>query len=452
MQKVPVVKVIDIRNFSSVDEMFESHHSIWPPRIFLVSDADEELQVLEKITSLDDVCLIKNIDVQLDRRIQLVEIRASILSQLKNQNEDPLTGLKYRQVMEEDFKHLISGMKPHDLCSLILVDLDFFKAVNDKYGHNFGDTVLKQVGHILKDAHIDSMVYRYGGEEFAILYRSNMEQSMAFADYLREVIAETGITFQGEKVFITASFGVATGNGTADLTMLLKEADRYLYQAKELGRNRVVGAIDFNSIVHTSNELPEVVDFENRMKVATQRLMKYMSIRYRSSVKQIQIDRDIDGLTGVYVRRYFDERFKREFQNAKKNNKKLSILFIDLDNFGSVNKTYGFANGDRVLKSSTGVFKKSIRLVDWIGRYGGEEFCIVLPDTSLDNAIEVANRILSELRSTVVLDETGGAIIVTGSIGVGELMSGEVEESFIHRVSNYTLEAKKRGKDQIFYE
>lgn len=91
-------------------------------------------------------------------------------------------------------------------------------------------------------------------------------------------------------------------------------------------------------------------------------------------------------------------------------------------------------------------------MVDWIGRYGGEEFCIVLPDTSLDDAVEVANRILSELRSTVVLDETEREIIVTGSIGVGELMSGEVEESFIHRVSNYTLEAKKRGKDQIFYE
>ena len=452
MQKIPVVKVIDIRKFSSVDEMLEFHHSIWPPRIFLVGNSDEQLQVLEKITSLDDVCLIKNIDAQLDRRIQLVEIRASILHKFKNENEDPLTGLKKRKVMEEDFKHLMSGMKPDDLCSLILVDLDYFKAVNDKYGHDFGDKVLKKVGHILKDAHIDSSVYRFGGEEFAILHRSNMQQSTAFADYLREVIAETGFTFQGEKVFVTASFGVATVNVTADLTMLLKEADRNLYQAKTLGRNRVVGTTDFNSIVHTSNELPEVVDFENKMKVATQRLMKYMSIRYRSSVKQIQIDRDIDGLTGVYVRRYFDERFKREVQNAKKNNKKFSILFIDLDNFGSVNKTYGFTNGDRVLKSSTGVFKKFIRLVDWIGRYGGEEFCIVLPDTSLDDAVEVGNRILFELRSNVVHDETGGKIIVTGSIGVGELMSGEVEESFIHRVSNYTLEAKKRGKDQIFYE
>ena len=451
MTRRPDIQIIDLRKFSSFEDMLKFSHSVESPRLFLVRNADQEAEILRGFVSLmDEVCVIKNIDTHMALKMEIIKRRYEAFNAIKRYT-DSLTGVKSRSALESDFDFLRSGMDPTDNCSLIMVDLDNFKRLNDQFGHQFGDHVLKKVGSILKKALNNSYVYRLGGEEFAIIYLSGGAQSFALAEYLREEIMRTEFTFLGETASVTASFGVATGNGESKIEDLVKAADTYLYQAKCQGRNKVVCSQDFSNVVENSLSIPEVVDFENRMNVATQRLMQYLSLRYRNSVKQIQDQGNLDGLTGVYVRRYFDSRFKREVENAIQETRRLSVIFIDLDHFGQVNKTYGFLNGDRVLSSSSKIFKECIRTVDWIGRYGGEEFCIVLPGTGLKEAIDIADRILNKLRLNIVKDEKNRQIAVTASLGVGEFnLKTENQECFIKRVSNYTLTAKKLGRNQIF--
>lgn len=100
-----------------------------------------------------------------------------------------------------------------------------------------------------------------------------------------------------------------------------------------------------------------------------------------------------DGLTGVYVRRYFLERFKAEQLRSRQNNFPLSLLLIDVDNFKAYNDNYGHIAGDGVLKEVAKILKLSLRQIDMCGRYGGEEFCIMLPETSKEKAYAVSERI-----------------------------------------------------------
>ena len=126
----------------------------------------------------------------------------------------------------------------------VMIDLDHFKRINDTWGHHAGDKVLVVASSILMEmAREYDEVGRYGGEEFAILLPgATIEGAAAVAERIREKIAATSVEVDGQKISMTASFGVACypAPGIDDLTDLLKAADKALYEAKASGRNRVV--------------------------------------------------------------------------------------------------------------------------------------------------------------------------------------------------------------------
>ncbi|MBI2920556.1 MAG: GGDEF domain-containing protein [Planctomycetes bacterium] len=128
--------------------------------------------------------------------------------------------------------------------SLLMMDIDHFKKINDSYGHQVGDAVLRMVARAMKGTVRKSdVVARYGGEEFALIApETNKEEAIRMAERLRTRIMESKIEGPGGKpVSVTASFGVATyPNDAGDLRSLVAAADKALYQAKERGRNQVV--------------------------------------------------------------------------------------------------------------------------------------------------------------------------------------------------------------------
>jgi diguanylate cyclase (GGDEF)-like protein len=125
-----------------------------------------------------------------------------------------------------------------------MVDLDRFKSVNDTYGHQAGDVVLKQLAHILKrEAREIDRVGRYGGEEFMLLLPGTvLDAAVTFAERVRKKVEEHTFTFDGGSLHRTASFGVSAWPHPriGDCEALVRAADDALYVAKERGRNRVV--------------------------------------------------------------------------------------------------------------------------------------------------------------------------------------------------------------------
>jgi diguanylate cyclase (GGDEF)-like protein len=155
----------------------------------------------------------------------------------RDANTDPLTGLFNRRKFDEELEKEISRSRRYfSSMSLILLDLDLFKNINDAYGHKQGDLVLKTVAQALIDnIRSTDILARWGGEEFIlILPQSSLEQSLISAEHIRKTIE--ALSFK-KGFSITASFGVTEYKATDDQDSLFKRLDRALYRAKNSGRN-----------------------------------------------------------------------------------------------------------------------------------------------------------------------------------------------------------------------
>jgi diguanylate cyclase (GGDEF)-like protein/PAS domain S-box-containing protein len=185
--------------------------------------------------------LALNVAKQIALSLANLNLRATLHSQAIL---DPLTGLFNRRYMEDNFiRELYRAQRKELLLGAILLDLDHFKRINDKFGHEAGDAVLATVARCLKNnTRREDIVCRYGGEEFLlVLPESSLETTLQRAEQLRELISTLEITHLGHPLgVITASFGVA-GYPQHGKTReeIIRAADTSLYRAKQEGRNRV---------------------------------------------------------------------------------------------------------------------------------------------------------------------------------------------------------------------
>lgn len=156
--------------------------------------------------------------------------------------EDQLTGLKNRRGFYNHFEKHVKPSMADFPASLIICDIDFFKKVNDTYGHNAGDAILKNVSSsLVKHSRIDDGVFRWGGEEFIVLLpRTNLDKASEVAERLRAEIASAVCNFEGIDLKVTMSFGVTQLNSKISIEDNISKADERLYNAKETGRNKVV--------------------------------------------------------------------------------------------------------------------------------------------------------------------------------------------------------------------
>ncbi len=123
---------------------------------------------------------------------------------------------------------------------LLFIDIDFFKKVNDNYGHSAGDIVIIQVANIIKDSEKNAVVSRFGGEEFAVfLEHRDPSQTLQVANAIRQLVEESTIEYEDVQIKVTVSIGVTNINHTTTIDDALKVADARLYKAKQTGRNKV---------------------------------------------------------------------------------------------------------------------------------------------------------------------------------------------------------------------
>ncbi|MCG3735485.1 response regulator [Vibrio cincinnatiensis] len=162
---------------------------------------------------------------------QLLNIKESNDNLFKLANEDALTGLWNRRYL---FGEICKGMGHRNVA---MIDIDFFKKVNDRYGHDGGDEVIKMVARLFKKYFSSDIISRLGGEEFFIYSKLSIEDFLSKLETLRLHIATTPVIHQDQVIEITISIGVSSLNGTLDEQ--IKQADIRLYLSKENGRNRV---------------------------------------------------------------------------------------------------------------------------------------------------------------------------------------------------------------------
>lgn len=156
-----------------------------------------------------------------------------------------------------------------------------------------------------------------------------------------------------------------------------------------------------------------------------------------------------DTLTGLYNLRHFRDRLEANITDAERQGSPLSLVFFDLDHFKRINDTYGHAAGDVVLVSIAKNVGNILRRNELLARIGGEEFALLLPHTTLDQATRLAERLLDVVRHLSIAINASDHISVTMSLGAVTLAPGEDGKSFAERADEAMYEAKRTGRDRV---
>lgn len=191
--------------------------------------------------------------------------------------------------------------------------------------------------------------------------------------------------------------------------------------------------------------LPRVY-FENFMILSSQFAIQFQKVILYKKVQEMSIT---DSLTQVFTRRYFIERMNEELRRSMRHKTNLSFLMLDLDHFKETNDKFGHLVGDVVLKEIAIILKETLREIDIIGRYGGEEFAIVLTGIGRDGALQVAERIRQDIEAAIfkAYDE---AVSTTVSIGVSVFPDEGVDvNSLIESADQALYKAKETGRNKI---
>ena len=214
-----------------------------------------------------------------------------------------------------------------------------------------------------------------------------------------------------------------------------------------ISENKLLGCIVTKSTdnILSEKEISYIEQLTNQAATTINRANVYAEILKHAT---------LDALTGLYNRHQLEERIKQEVSGAKRQHRSLCTIMTDIDYFKNVNDTYGHAAGDLVLKTVSNVIKHQLRDYDIAGRYGGEEFVIILPFTKLDEAQMVAERLKKAVANTKIdiskvnPDVQKKNINVTISLGVCEYKNGDDEKSLLQKADKALYKAKENGRNR----
>jgi diguanylate cyclase (GGDEF)-like protein len=179
---------------------------------------------------------------------------------------------------------------------------------------------------------------------------------------------------------------------------------------------------------------------------STQVSIHFTNLRSRERIVALA---DQDDLTGVPNRRFFRRQLAQEIERATVYNLPLSLLILDVDDFKEINDAFGHATGDVVLSELCAAIRGMLRSPDWISRFGGDEFAVVLPHTDLLGATAVADRMMETIARLVIAADRGQAIHCSISIGVAQLNTSDANFSdLVRRADDRLYEAKRQGKNR----
>ena len=227
--------------------------------------------------------------------------------------------------------------------------------------------------------------------------------------------------------------------------------------ARRLGPDNLTVPLDLKrSPRPTHDELDEVADGFRTLQESLRQHIGNLDAQVEERTRQladalaeVRALSVTDPLTGCYNRRHIDERLPPEVVRAERYQRPLTVVFLDIDHFKQVNDTHGHAAGDAVLRTLGGLLRGGLRdQLDWAGRYGGEEFLIVLPETGIDAALLFAERLRQKIERTPI-EHAGNTFFVSSSFGVAQLGEDEDAADLLARADALLYRAKERGRNCV---
>jgi diguanylate cyclase (GGDEF)-like protein len=336
---------------------------------------------------------------------------------------DHLTGLHNREAFARRLQHARS-LKLRG--TVVLLDADHFKQVNDRHGHQMGDEVLRVIARRLSEMlPEDAVLARVGGDEFMAFLPCVDTQTAQVG--LRQCLDHVKVPLEQpcDMVPVTMSGGLVAFNGQG-IDDLYKACDIAMYAAKWQGRDRVLAYDDrVQPMAHERRELASMV------------------IELQQRNRALEHEVHIDALTELRNRRALDKVLDRVTGAPGSFAPDTAVAFIDIDHFGAYNHAYGDPAGDEALKAVARAISEATREGDLVYRKGGEEFVAILQGAAGDAALAAAERIRDRVQGLRVPHrESSVAPVVTVTVGVASARRGRPVRELMNAAAEQAMGAK----------
>jgi diguanylate cyclase (GGDEF)-like protein/PAS domain S-box-containing protein len=398
------------------------------------------------LVTFDDITQLEEKNFELNDTIEKLQLANDEIEAKSQELEtlascDPLTLCLNRRSLALNFDVLFAKAKAGGAhLSCLMVDIDFFKSVNDRYGHATGDQVIKTVADVLKTCTRDTdLVGRYGGEEFCvILPKLYLDKAAQIAERIRQTIEKKSCS--GVKV--TVSLGVSSLElNTNKPDELINQADKALYAAKNSGRNRVITwGKDLNSVTEVGGSAQNQQEGSQSEKSATstsdtdqaqlqRRVVELEGLLAKRSL-ELEHYEMYDFKTGLPTRSLFEDRIGHEIARAKRKNYLVAILSMTIGTIKRVHETLGYKAAEQLVKACgqriNDVLREDIDMVAVIENSKGmstvslinqTEFGILLTDIQqVDHVTWVMKRMLDSFEKPFQIK--GNEIYTSAYFGV----------------------------------
>ena len=431
------------------------------------------------LVTFDDITQLEEKNFQLSSMIEKLRLANEVIQAKSQKMEtlatcDPLTLCLNRRSLAQEFETLFNYAKSDNKhLSCFMVDIDFFKLVNDRYGHATGDKVIKGVAHVLKTGTRDTdLVGRYGGEEFCVVLPGlSLSKAAQISERIRRTIEKA--SFAGVK--ITISMGVAalglTVNHPDDL---IDQADKALYAAKKSGRNRVVlwgqefntvAAVDGRKKVSQQPSHSEDQAADEAGSDALQQRVRELEGLLEKRTLELKHYEMFDLKTGLPTRSLFEDRVRNEIARGKRGNHLVAVLVVTIDTIKRVHDTLGQKVAAKLVNACSrrlnGVLRNNIDTIAMIESGKGAasvslinqtEFGVLLTDIKqVDHVTWVVKRMLDAFEKP--FDLNGNEFYTSVYFGVSLYpLDGQTVEDLSNSAANACSHARKQnGKDRYYF-
>ena len=393
--------------------------------------------------------------------VQLQRQAAEIESQALVARTDPLTNLANRRAFDDELvRRLAEWQRRHIVVSLVMMDVDHFKRVNDSYGHQAGDEVLRNLASVLKNTMREmDLVARYGGEEFAIVLPvTRVIEAIHAADRARRAIASHRARYEGTDIQVTASFGVTEVGLGDDSAAFVRRADEALYASKQAGRNcvhfhdgqRCHPANDAESLSASDDSTvpaPIVATSPGVVGASPANAAQPRSASTNNAGAATATATSPGGRSQVHEKLAdFCDSLRGRMAQSRQQRAPLSLILVDVDNYKSLIEKLGPAVGDLVLQTMSEFLLASLSERDFIAPYGPGQFAAALPATDLASALRIAEGLRSAIAGCSVQIK-GAPTHFTISLGVAEALPTDDSSSLIKRADAALFASKAAGRN-----
>jgi len=454
--EVPILKTLQLK--SSQKETFTFDVNVAP-----IKAPNQKMKGV--IITIDDVTELERKNSELNHILERLEKSKEEISRqnfelIELSTRDPLTDLLNRRALFQGLNTLlIEAQEQATRLSCIMIDIDFFKSVNDTYGHTIGDKVIQTFsGIFLTESNNNYLICRYGGEEFVIILpNTDCATAMEVADKIRIAIAEYSFEEIAENLHMTASLGVTCTEKKYMIgaDKLIDQADQALYIAKQSGRNQVVRYIEKSA--------------EDEVEIVTKRTVNISIVpevasrvnRRNKSEETLQHD---FGRAEESVYTIILDRLTQAQKLAQRNKKHLAVLSIFVDTIQVTNNILGHAIATKLKIIAFERLSETFRISDSImptvnfdknislSRLSDSEFVAILSGIENDTDITWAIfRMMKELTVPVEID--GHEIVMTANIGVSSYPAdGQASDTLLTNSKMALVKAREKGRSEfIFY-